>query len=154
MAQVKRLLDKLRRSESGAELIEFAISLPVLLLIVGGIVEFSILFQEYQVVTNAAREGARVAVLPDFNVADVQNRVDSYLKASGLKDSYPATAVTYNSVTVTPGGPSVSVVKVLVKYPHNYVMLSPLSTMVGGSSYSQTMLAAASVMRREVAATP
>ena len=149
-----RLLHKARRSDSGAELLEFAISLPILLLIVGGIVEFSILFQQYQVVTNAAREGARVAVLPDFKEVDVKNRVDSYLKASGLKATYPTPVVTYEALVVTPGGPSVSVAKVLVKYPHDYVILSPLTSMVGGSSYSQTMLAAASVMRREVAAIP
>ena len=149
-----RLLQKVRRSESGAELLEFAVSLPILLLIIGGVVEFSILFQEYQVVTNAAREGARVAVLSDFKVVDVQNRVDSYMRASGLKSTYPATAVTYEQLVVTPGGPSVSVARVIVKYPHNYVILSPVRGLLGEGSYAQTMLAAASVMRREVAATP
>jgi Flp pilus assembly protein TadG len=149
-----RLLDRIRRSEHGAELLEFAISLPMLLLIIGGVVEFSILFQQYQVVTNAAREGARLAVLPDYQIADVQNRVDSYLKASGLKDTYPATQVTYQSVPVSPGGASVSLAKVVVKYPHSYVILTPLASMVGGGAYTQTTLAAASVMRREVAATP
>jgi hypothetical protein len=45
------------RSERGAELIEFALTLPLLLLLVLGIIEFGFLFQEYEVVTNSAREG-------------------------------------------------------------------------------------------------
>ena len=49
------------RSERGAELIEFALTLPLLLLLVLGIIEFGFLFQEYEVVTNASREGARLA---------------------------------------------------------------------------------------------
>ena len=73
-------------SERGAELLELAIALPILMLIIGGVVDFAIMFQRYEVVTNAAREGARVAVLPDFATADIQSRVTSYLAASGLTD--------------------------------------------------------------------
>ncbi len=52
------------RSESGAELVELALALPLLLLVVMGIIDFGFLFQRYEVVTNAAREGARIATLP------------------------------------------------------------------------------------------
>ncbi len=38
----------------------------MLLLIGFGILDFGILFQRYEVITNAAREGARVAVLPGY----------------------------------------------------------------------------------------
>ena len=48
-------------SERGAELIEFALVFPLLLLIVLGIVDFGFMFQRLEVVTNAAREGARIA---------------------------------------------------------------------------------------------
>ena len=50
-----------------------------------------------QVVTNAAREGARVAILPDFAVADVQQRVVAYLSASGLTATELPT-VSYSNV--------------------------------------------------------
>ena len=46
------------RSQAGAELVEFALVLPILLLVFGGIVDFGLLLQRQQVVTNAAREGA------------------------------------------------------------------------------------------------
>ncbi len=50
--------------ERGAELVEFAFVFPTLLLVMLGIIDFGFLFQRYEVVTNAAREGARVAILP------------------------------------------------------------------------------------------
>ena len=54
---------KSRKSrEGGTAMIEFIITLPVLLMLLFGIIEFSILFSRLQTVTNAAREGARDAV--------------------------------------------------------------------------------------------
>ena len=49
--------ERLARGERGAELIEFALVLPLLLLLVLGIVDFGFMFQRLEVVTNAAREG-------------------------------------------------------------------------------------------------
>ena len=43
------------RSDEGAQLIEFAIVLPLLLLVVLAIAEFGFIFQRYEVITNAAR---------------------------------------------------------------------------------------------------
>ena len=49
------------RSERGQALIEMALTLPLLLLICVGIFEFGRAYQTWEVLTNAAREGARVA---------------------------------------------------------------------------------------------
>ena len=68
MATLKRI--RLLRSERGAELIEMAIVTPLLLLLVFGIVDFGFMFQRYVVLTNAAVEGARVASLPGYTLAD------------------------------------------------------------------------------------
>ncbi len=65
MMQRLRLRRRGRR-EDGAELIELAIVLPILLLVVAAIIDFGFLFQRYEAVTNAAREGARIAVLPGY----------------------------------------------------------------------------------------
>ena len=73
-----------RNSEAGAELIEFALVFPLLLMIILGIVDFALMFQRYEVVTNAVREGARVAVLPGYTETDVQARVASYIAEGGL----------------------------------------------------------------------
>ena len=65
---VKRLFRR-RRSERGAELIELALVLPILLLVFAAIVDFALMFQRFLVVSNAAREGARIAVLPWLHAA-------------------------------------------------------------------------------------
>ena len=57
-------LQKRRRGERGAALVEFALAVPLLLVVIAGIVDFGFAFQRYEVITNAAREGARMATLP------------------------------------------------------------------------------------------
>ena len=66
------------REERGAALVEFALALPLLLVVIAGIVDFGFTFQRYEVVTNAAREGARMA-----QPAGLRTRPRS-IRASGL----------------------------------------------------------------------
>src|SRR5262249_16938727 len=131
MASLTRALGRIRLCERGAELIEFAVALPILMLLVAGIADFAILFQQYEVVTNAAREGARVGVLPSYQAADIQARVYAYLQASGLKDTAPAPVVTYSTAPVGAGGLSISVVRVVVRYPHQFIFLTPVAALLG-----------------------
>src|SRR5439155_4823448 len=56
---------KRSRSERGAAIIETALTLPLLLLVAVGIFELGRAYQTWEVLTNAAREGARVAILPN-----------------------------------------------------------------------------------------
>ena len=65
-------------SERGAELIEMVVVLPLLLLVMFGIIDFGFMFQRYVVLTNAAMEGARVAILPGYTTADAEDRAESY----------------------------------------------------------------------------
>lgn len=51
------------RGKRGQALIEFAFILPLLLVIVGGIVDFALAFFVGQVIENAAREGARAGAV-------------------------------------------------------------------------------------------
>ena len=60
--------------------------LPILLLVFAGIVDFALMFQRFLVVSNAAREGARIAVLPGYTQTDVQNRVTQYVR-EGIGDN-------------------------------------------------------------------
>jgi Flp pilus assembly protein TadG len=50
--------------ESGTQLVEFAVALPVIICLALIAAEGANMFRVYQLVANAAREGARVAVLP------------------------------------------------------------------------------------------
>jgi Flp pilus assembly protein TadG len=152
MASLTRSLRRIHFCERGAELIEFAVALPILMLLVAGIADFAVLFQQYEVVTNAAREGARVGVLPGYQTADIQARVNSYLQASGLTDSAPAPVVTYS--TVPAGAQSVQVVRVVVQYPHKFIFLAPVASLIGGGPHADITLASAATMRVEIAAAP
>ena len=101
---MRRLLTRSRRDEKGAELIEFALVVPILLLLVAGIVDFGFMFQRYEVVTNAAREGARTATLPGYSQADVRQRVQSYLTSGGLSAT-PVIAIASAPTTLAAAAP-------------------------------------------------
>jgi len=129
-----------------------AVVLPILLMIFAGIVDFGFMFQRYEVLTNAAREGARMGTLPGYTVTDIQNRVESYLTVSGLTEPHPLPDVTYTNVTVGAGGPTISVVTVTIFYHSQFTNLGPIAALVGGSGWTSITLKGRSIMRTEVAA--
>jgi len=57
-------------SAAGVELVEFALVLPLLLLLIAGVWDFGSAFLLKDKMTNAAREGARIAVSTPLNSAD------------------------------------------------------------------------------------
>jgi Flp pilus assembly protein TadG len=136
------------RSERGVELIEFAISLPVLLLILAGIIDFGFLFQRYEVVTNAAREGARVkSVASASTTADIGARVSAYLTDAGLNPALASTSVNPVAIPINPAGTvTASGNQVVVQYPYQFRVLSPISGFFGGS-FGTVTLTASSMMR-------
>lgn len=137
--------------ESGAELIEFALVLPLLLLVVLGIIDFGFLFQRYEVITNAAREGARVAVLPGYGPPDVTLRVDQYLKAGGLTGAYPAPVIVPSTLVI--GAHCAAVTSVTVTYPYGYSFVGGIAAYFGaGGLAARTGLTATAEMRNEVPA--
>jgi Flp pilus assembly protein TadG len=140
--------------EHGSELIELAIALPILLLVIAGIMDFGFLFERYEVVTNAAREGARMAVLTGYScdntlTSDVGSRVQTYLSTSGLTDTPTVNCGT--STQTLPSGLTVQVATVTVTYPSSFLFIGPIAALVGGSSPGTVTLQAVSVMRVEVA---
>lgn len=142
----------LRRAvdDTGAELIEFAVVFPLLLLLAAGIADFGFLFARYEVLTNAVREGARVAGLPGYSQADVENRVQSYLTAGGLTAT-PTITVNWAPATL-PSGRTVNLARVVVDYPHQFTILAPVAAMVGGTGWGTLTLRSQSVFRAEGAA--
>jgi len=73
-----------RRNRRAAAVVEMAVVLPVLLTILFGIIEFGWTFMVYQSITNAAREGCRVAVLEGSTETDIQGRIDQYMTLVGI----------------------------------------------------------------------
>lgn len=76
------------RGERGIVAVEFAIILPVLLLLVFGITEFGRLWMTKNIMTQAAREGARYAAVlspSDWDEASVKERVKESLIGASLE---------------------------------------------------------------------
>ena len=163
------VLRRLRRSESGAEVIEFALTLPLLLLVVFGIIEFGFVFQQYEVVTNAAREGARIASLstygstPAVRRTNAMARVNQYLTAAGLDTAAaticvgPGSNDTVCDGTISqsalPGGTTcVWTTRVRVEYAHPVTFVGGIIRYFGGSWPGTLTLRARSTMRTEATA--
>ena len=78
---------KTLRSESGASAVEFALLLPVLMLILFGIVEFGLALHRQAILTNASREGARLGIVqsvPAITAAAVDTAINNYLGPAGI----------------------------------------------------------------------
>jgi Flp pilus assembly protein TadG len=145
-------LRKRFRSDSGAEFVEFALAFPLLLLVVLGIMDFGLLFQQYEVITNAAREGARIAVLPAYSKTDAETRVNDYIGAALLSGGGTASVDVGDPTPVVIGGKCMSTVTVTVTYPHDYLFLGGITTYFGSSAFGTRTLSASSTMRTEIAA--
>jgi len=132
-------------------MIEAAMTLPLLLLISVGIIEFGRLYQTWQVMTNAAREGARIAVLPSPIAGGVDARVRQYLQMGGLNaDSTVGVAVTPVDVSIG-NATNASGSRVTVTYPFSFMALQPVAQLVvaGSMTGAPITLTAAATMRNE-----
>jgi Flp pilus assembly protein TadG len=139
--------------ERGAELVEFALVLPLLLVVFGGIIDFGLMLQRHQVLSNAAREGARLAVLPGYGEADVRARVQAYVR-EGISDNSATPTTVLRTVTLTPGvGPPFDAAQVEVSFTDRFLVLGPIVNLAGGSwTLGSTLtLQAVSTMRIEAA---
>jgi Flp pilus assembly protein TadG len=122
-------------SERGQALLETALVLPVVLLIAVGIFEFGRAFQTWQIITNAAREGARIAVLPGSVVSDVQSRVVTYMHQGQLPNATTDMVVVNQAATITIGATTTASASVVtVNYPFSFVMLNPVARMLDSSA--------------------
>ncbi len=134
----------------GAELVEFALVLPVLLLVFAAIVDFALMFRSFEIVTNAAREGARVGVLSGYSTTDAQTRALQYLDAAGLVDAR-RTAVAAPTTLALPNNVQVRAIQVSVTYPHDFLFLAPITAMFGGT-FGSINVTGVTTMRTEAQA--
>ena len=144
-------LDSSRRSERGSVLLEMAMTLPLLLLVSVAIFELGRAYQTQQVLTNAAREGARMAVLPDASTSNVETRVRQYLESGRLSDPDTASVDIVTTATIPMGAATVSASVVTVNYPFQFTVLGPIARLVSSSSNipGAITLQAVSEMRNE-----
>jgi len=139
-------------SEGGQALIETAITLPLVLLVAVSIFEFGRAYQTSQVLTNTAREGARVAILPNSTPSEVQSRVLAYLRAGQLGNADNATVSVNQNATVSIGATTAGASVVSVNYPFSFIVLNPVANLVvrgSGLGDAPLTMRASAEMRNE-----
>jgi Flp pilus assembly protein TadG len=104
---------RLWRSDSGAAAVEFALIVPLLLLLVFGIVEFGRAYNTQLSVSAAAREGVRVMAIEHNATAARQATVDA---AAGLNPK-----ITFSQVAISPATCTTGNVTLTVTYPVHYL---------------------------------
>jgi Flp pilus assembly protein TadG len=116
-----------RLDERGVVAAEFALLLPALLLILFGIIEFGMIMYGREVVTNAAREGARAGIVqgpPKRTEGEIINIAQTYLTNTGVNSSKVEFEVT--------GEGSVSPNNLIVQATYEYDFLFPYIPMMVG----------------------
>jgi Flp pilus assembly protein TadG len=144
-AQVKleKVCRSCRKKRGGTAAVEFAVVAPVFFLLVFGMIEFGRMVMVQQIITNASREGARLAVLDSTTPIhdEVVTQVSNYLANAGINGA---------SVDINPTEPTATGVKngdpitVTVTIRFNRVSWLPTPMFLGGKD-----LVAKTVMRRE-----
>lgn len=132
------------KGQRGAAAIEFAIVLPVLVLLLFGTTEFGLLLYNQQVITNASREGARagiVAQAPRVTPQAISAVVTNYCGGRLITFGNDATAGPYVSVSST-GTSFQDDLTVLVTYNYDFLVLSNLG-------FGQQVLRGQTVMKYE-----
>jgi Flp pilus assembly protein TadG len=102
------ILSKLKKRR-GAYLVEFALVSIIFFMFLFGILEYARLLMMMEMLENAAREGARFAVVhtSDMTTLDVQNQVDTRLANLGaeLQSYNRTTSIHVYTADSTTGGP-------------------------------------------------
>jgi Flp pilus assembly protein TadG len=143
------------RGERGAALVEFAIVLPLLLLLVFGIIESGVLIYDKAMLTNASREGTRVGIVyvPDGVVpaATIQQVVTSYCDQKMITFDPVKPAVTVQTVYSNDPVTVTNWLTVTVLYDYQFllvpILLGDLFNYVMPGGYQ---LSAVTTMRMEL----
>jgi len=118
---------KNKRAQRGATILEFAIAVPILVLLMMGIIEFARVMGAYQTLTDAAREGCRYAVAPMPGTAtlpttnQIQDVVYTFLDSAGIPRASSTVAV--NQTTSVVNGINLTFTDVQVTAPYTFVLL-------------------------------
>ena len=108
---LEKVFGTCRKDRRGAAVVEFAVIAPVFILLVFGMIEYGRMVMVQQILTNAAREGARKAVLDGISTSDVQSAVVTYMNNAGIGNFVTSDVAVTSNPAVPPdvsGSKSVS----------------------------------------------
>ncbi|MEP7216672.1 MAG: TadE family protein [Anaerolineaceae bacterium] len=142
-------LRRLRSTETGQSLVEFAMVLPLFLVLLFGLVDFGRAFYSWMLITNAAREGARTgAVQKDW----ASMKTAAY---DSMCNPYPGNCSldTTKMVLASSGVQGARGGQVSVDITYAFTYATPLGNIIallpGGGSLATPVLKAHSAMRLE-----
>ena len=133
-----------QRARLGQALVEFALILPLLMVVLMGIIELGRAWNMKQVITDAAREGARLAVVadPTLNTSPltktaVIKHVDSMLARAGMDSTRARIGFpTKNDSLKTGTGKTIAI---HIGYPFRFVILQSLTKILQMDSLRTTV---------------
>jgi Flp pilus assembly protein TadG len=131
------------RRDGGQSLVEFALVVPILLLLLVGLAEFSRAWNTKQVLTDAAREALRNAVVanPEYSYQSMMDQINRTLVRASLD---PAEAqVSVEGFKAGSGTPA----RIQLDYRYDLGFFGPLAGWTTGSR--SLMLSSSFVMRNE-----
>jgi len=140
-----RFIGPRSRREQGNVAVELALGMPLLLLLIGGMIDLGLLFWEQHVLTNATREGARAAakaldtgtaVTAQLTQGQVQQVVQGYLDNFALKNLDGSPLVLNGSefsYTWTPTGSGTILTVALNQIPYRMMLLPNAKALLGDS---------------------
>lgn len=94
-----------RRRRRGAAVVEFAIIVPIFFLMVFGMIEFGRMVMVHQLLSGAAREGARQAIVNGATASAVEQTVRDFLTATSIDGEAASVTVSPDPATATTGIP-------------------------------------------------
>ena len=153
----------LLRDERGLSMVEFAIILPIFLILILGIIEFGVLLYDKAVLTDASREGAREAILyrsPSLSLDDINDIVKTTVKnyaenslfslKDGLSFDPEKITVLLNLDNDSDGKIDTGdILEVRVSYDFKFMLFSRIISLIGGSFENGITLESITLMRKE-----
>jgi Flp pilus assembly protein TadG len=125
--QVRNYSPNPSRSAHGQSILEFAILLPLLMLIVVGILDLGRLSSAYVVITNAAREGARYGASHQADGGNLNSNITARARAEATGTGINPSQMQVSCVSPTPtpstctGTAGTAPIRVQVTYPFNFI---------------------------------
>ena len=105
------------KNQKGQALVEFAIILPILLLLVMGILQFGMILNSYLTIENASREGARAGIVGSSDT-EIQNLIIS--TSPSLDPKNLIVSITPTEANRKSGD------TIIVKVTYNYNLIVPI----------------------------
>ncbi|UCF95255.1 MAG: pilus assembly protein [Desulfobacterales bacterium] len=142
------------RNQRGATALELTILLPLLLILIFGIIEFSIILYDKQMITNASREGARAGIVynepADIPETTIQQIVENYCADHLISFSAGVTQPVLDPPPAWIDDPDAGrVLRVTVRYQYNFLVFPDVFTLFAGVVSDGLTLVAETTMRME-----